>query len=276
MPRGGLATPAVVSLLFTDVCPPLVHGVGGHELEEHLDAARLDASVSSSEIRHDLGRSAITPAPYVEHKLALSPDADSVQARFRPSVRRNIQIARRAGLVFRWAEEERDLTEKYYELHLATRRRLGLPVQPHRFFCQLWQRMIDNKLGHVCLVHAGSKAIAGALFLRWKQTLMYKFGASDARFWSLRANNLLFAETITWVCENGVEHFHFGRGELEATSLHCFKLGRGAQQSSLRYTMLASATPRVTALPMFARNAFRHSPRWVTRAVGEALYRYTA
>ena len=171
-----------VSLPFTDVCPPLVHGVGGHELEGHLDAARLDVSVCSIEIRHDLGRSAITPAPYVEQKLALSPDADSVQARFRPSVRRNVQTGHRAGLVFRWAEEERDLTKKYYDLHLATRRRLGLPVQPHRFFRQLWQLMIDNKLGHVCLVHAGSKTIAGAVVLRWKQTPMYNFGASDARF----------------------------------------------------------------------------------------------
>jgi lipid II:glycine glycyltransferase (peptidoglycan interpeptide bridge formation enzyme) len=54
-------------------------------------------------------------------------------------VRRNIRRAQRAGVVVRPGNAEADVTEVFYRLHTRTRHRLGVPVQPLRYFRLLWE-----------------------------------------------------------------------------------------------------------------------------------------
>jgi CelD/BcsL family acetyltransferase involved in cellulose biosynthesis len=102
------------------------------------------------------------------------------------------------------------MAEAFYRLHVNTRRRLGLPVQSRRFFRLLWSRMIQPDLGRVLLVDVGTDTVAGAVFLTWNRTVVYKYGASDPRYWSVRPNNLLFWEAIKWACESRYERLSFG------------------------------------------------------------------
>jgi CelD/BcsL family acetyltransferase involved in cellulose biosynthesis len=243
-----------VSLPFTDACPPLT---GGSGVEFESLAAEIDSA---------------------RRAAALAADADQVAASFRPSVRRNIRAAQKGPAVVRVASSELDLTERFYGLHVDVRRRLGLPVQPRRFFRLLWSRMIQTGLGRVLLVDVGAETVAGAVFLTWNRSVVYKYGASQPRYWPLRPNNLLFWEAIQWACKSGYERLDFGRTDLTSTSLRRFKLGWATQELPLEYTFLGAAGPdaRRVEPPRIVRSAIRRSPRWVVRALGEILYRGAA
>jgi lipid II:glycine glycyltransferase (peptidoglycan interpeptide bridge formation enzyme) len=191
---------------------------------------------------------------------------------------RNIARAEREGVVVRRADARADLAEVFYDLHLRTRRRQGVPVQPHRFFRLLWDGLLEPGLGTLLLAYAGATPVAGAVFLAWNGTVVYKFGASDPAYWHLRPNNLLFWEAIRAACERGDHRFDFGRTELENAGLRAFKSGWGAREEPLVYTYAgrapAAGARGLLAAPLEA--AIRRAPLWVCRAVGQAAYRHAA
>jgi CelD/BcsL family acetyltransferase involved in cellulose biosynthesis len=268
-----------VSLPFTDQCAPLARGtVDWNSLVEDLDAARREAGVSSLEIRSSLeGRGMKAGQVGVTHTLRLESDPDALPPRFtRSSVRRQIKSAARDGVVIRREESSSALTDVFYRLHLQTRRRLGVPIQPRRYFELLWREVIEPGLGFVLLAYADEVPIAGAVFLAWNGTVSYKYGASDASSWRLHPNHLLMWTAIRWGCENGFQTFDFGRSDLAGTGLRQFKDSWGSQETSLVYTTLGDRIARPADSRMHAAVAtvVRRSPAWVCRAMGELLYKY--
>jgi CelD/BcsL family acetyltransferase involved in cellulose biosynthesis len=266
-----------ISLPFTDSCQPLASGDTLAVFASSLESARQAAGVTSYEVRAELPSAQIHQKAALLHVLPLTGDPEEIAQRFRASVRRNIRAAQRTDAVVRTASHERDLTERFYDLHVGVRRRLGLPVQPLRFFRLLWSRMIEPGLGRVLLVDVNGETVAGAVFLTWNGNIVYKYGASEPRYWPLRPNNLLFWEAIKSACENGFDRFDFGRTDLDSASLRQFKLGWGTDELPLQYSVLGEAgRPGGVAPPRIVRGAIRHSPRWVARALGEIFYRRAA
>ena len=264
-----------VSLPFTDICPPL--GAGTEAIFAELERVRLERGLGEIEVRSNLpGGSACSAPAAVTHTLRLDQDPDPVVRGFRASTRRNARAAERHGVVIRLGESERDLVETFYRLHVLTRRRFGLPVQPRRFFRLLWRRMVEPGLAFVLLAHHGSVPVAGAVFLCWNRTVTYKYGASDPLFWGLRPNDLLFSQAIRRACEEGYERFDFGRTELGNDSLRRFKLGWGSTESELAYTIVGGPERAVRNPPVVVRGLIRRAPTWVSRGLGELFYRRTA
>jgi CelD/BcsL family acetyltransferase involved in cellulose biosynthesis len=267
-----------VSLPFTDYCPPLgVTPESMRDLVVDLDRTRRAAGVSSFEVRGKLeGDKAHHRTTAVLHHLALHSDPAAVFLTFKRSNQRLIRQAERKGVVIERAEAMTDLTDVFYGLHLRTRHRLGVPVQPRRFFRLLWERFLDPGLGFLLLAHADNVTVAGAVFLAWNRTVSYKFGASDPDSWHLRANNLTMWRAIQWACDNGYDRFDFGRTDLNNHGLRSFKNGWGTKESALTYTRIAdkamAARAEATRAPL--AGLIRCSPTWVCRIIGEALYKY--
>jgi lipid II:glycine glycyltransferase (peptidoglycan interpeptide bridge formation enzyme) len=215
------------------------------------------------------------------HRTQLATDADAVFDRLhRSQVQRNVKRAGRDGIVVRRAETQSDLTNSFYELQLQTRRRLGMPMQPRRFFEALWSHLLEPGHGSLLLAYFGTKPVAGAVFLTGSETMTYKYGASDASSWRLRPNHLLFWTAMRTACDAGYGWFDFGRSDLEDRGLREFKGGWGAVEEDLVYTKLPdpeseSASAAARALPAM-RAVIRRSPGWVSRLSGELLYRYAA
>jgi CelD/BcsL family acetyltransferase involved in cellulose biosynthesis len=270
-----------VSLPFTDRCPPLaVDEVTAARLAVLANQARDRASVTRLEVHANLSRSdGHRRQRGVLHLLSLSRDPELTFQRFsRSQVRRNIRKAERAGLALRRADKREDLTESFYRLHLRTRRRLGVPVQPRRFFDFLWRRVIARGGGFVLLASSAGLPVAGAVFLTAARTIVYKFGASEPSSWALRPNNLIFWDAIRWSCENGFATFDFGRSDFDDQGLRNFKNAWGAVEEPLVYTTLGReprrvGTPSGTSL---LAPVIRKGPLWLCRAIGEAAYRYAA
>jgi CelD/BcsL family acetyltransferase involved in cellulose biosynthesis len=266
------------SLPFTDFCPP----IAADKLTDALLQARIDHGIASIDVRAPLdGEGVGRRLDGLRHVLALSPDPSAVLATFGKSrVRQVIRKAETSGqLAIRVAQDVSDLADVYYRLHLDTRRRLGVPVQPRRFFRLLWERMLEPGLGFALLAYAGTTPVAGAVFLEWKGSVIYKFGAMRREFQQLRPSHLLLWTAIRAACERGNTTFDFGRTDLGAESLRQFKLGWGTVEEPLVYSTLgANVEGRVGSGRIGDTLALmiRRSPSWVCRATGELFYRYAA
>jgi GNAT acetyltransferase-like protein len=268
-----------VSLPFTDSCPPIATDVS--RLSVALDGLRRELGLSSIEVRDRLEGPDVHQDPTaVTHTLDLSGGAESVFAGFHKSqVQRSIRKAEKSELELRRAASERELTHDYYGLHLQTRRRQGVPIQPRRFFRLLWQRMIAPGLGYVSLAYLDDVPVGGAVFLSWNGAVIYKYGASDPKFLKLRPNHLIFWDAIRDACENGSHTFDFGRTDLENRGLREFKSGWGATEEPLVYSTISDEAPRPSSrsrLGGVSRGVIRHSPSFVCRGLGELFYKYAA
>jgi CelD/BcsL family acetyltransferase involved in cellulose biosynthesis len=246
--RGLLGGRRWISLPFTDYCAPLVGRDTGlaARLEAEIDSARRDAGVDSLEVRGSSASDRAVDLPSgLRHTLPLDADPEITFGRLRPSVRNKIRSAGKQQLTVARAAHEDDLTRTFYGLHTATRRRLGVPVQPRRYFALLWRRFLEAGLGFVLVARASAKPIAAGVFLAWNSTIIYKYGASDAAYWRLRPNNAILWHAISWGCENGYSTFDFGRTESGNHGLREFKRGWGTEEAWLTFRPLAPSVLRV-------------------------------
>src|SRR5690349_882730 len=257
--------PKWLSLPYTDYCPPLVsERLREEQLVAALQVASCAAGVRRVEIRAPIAGGSAAGPTALRHVLTLSHNPVEVYAGFhRSQVQRNIRRAEREGLTVRRATRPHDLVDTFYQLHLRTRRRQGVPVQPRRFFRLLWESAISTGLGSVLIVEASAQPIAAAVFLAWNGTVIFKFGASDASAWSLRPNHVLFWHAIRTACEQGCRWFDFGRTNMGQEGLRNFKLSWGAVEEPLVYGTLGGKPGSAPADGMAARMlgpVIRHGP----------------
>jgi CelD/BcsL family acetyltransferase involved in cellulose biosynthesis len=272
-----------VSLPFTDYCPPLaVTPAAEARLGVALDAARLAAGAARAEVRAPMAGALPFEHAGYRHVLNLDADPSAVFARFhRSQVQRSIRRAEASGLVIRTGEPDHDLLEDFHRLHLDTRRRLGVPIQPRRFFALLRERVLGTGSGWIVTAELNGRAVAAALFLAANGTVVYKFGASESRAWNLRPNHLVFWHVIREACVAGYRRLDFGRTDAATEGLRAFKRSWGADEETLIYHAFGTGADAVEPhAPSMAQRALagviRRSPAWVCRWSGELFYRFVA
>lgn len=270
----------LVALPFSDLCPPLVASGAPHGAAAAL-ARALEAFGQLRRLPLEVrGTGQVLPvAPSGErfhhHVLTLEADAEAVQRRFaKAQAMRGVRRARREGLRAE-LRTDRHALAGFYRLHVATRRRLGVPTQPRRFILGLAE-LFDQGLGFVLCVRGGDRLMAAAVFLTSHDVLTYKYGASDARFLAARPNNLLFMEAIRWGCDHEFRSLDFGRTHWGQEGLRAFKLAWGSEERELRYRYLGGPLPRARDARVASTLAavIRRSPPVASRLIGEVLYRH--
>ncbi|MDQ3399568.1 MAG: GNAT family N-acetyltransferase, partial [Chloroflexota bacterium] len=205
-----------IALPFSDHCPPLFRDgrrpdIGAALLAE-LRARRLDRI----ELRGEVPASgAVATQPRgVRHVLPLTPGPTTLFADMSRMHRRGIKRARAVGVRVLDTTAGRGL-DHFVRLHVATRQRLGVPAQPRRFFELLRERVLARGGGFVLTAFIADVPVASGVFLSSGRALLFKFGASDSRYWDSRANHLLAWTAITRACEAGFSAFDLGRSDYE-------------------------------------------------------------
>jgi CelD/BcsL family acetyltransferase involved in cellulose biosynthesis len=266
------------SLPFTDTCPPLADDGDVDALVAALDSYRMERGARCARIHAEVGALRVAhQSRGVIHTLALSRDADAVRRTFnRSQVQRNIARSEQERVSVERVCGREDIVETFYALHVRTRRRQGVPVQPRRFFEAIWRLIIAPGLGFVSIARVGGQAIAAAVFFSWNGTLTYKFGASDPAGWQHRPNHAIFWHAIRWGCEQGYTVLDFGRTDADNPSLRAFKSGWGTVERELVYSSLGAPPSGSGSRGRLLAPLIRHSPPIVCKALGGALYRYAA
>ncbi len=268
------------ALPFTDVCDPLAGDAA--EFAQMFSAVVAHAArVGWDTIDLRGGRGFLDGQPraaqFLVHTLPLGPDEDEVARAFRPATRRNVRRSERGPLQVERLTSRAAVAD-YYRLHCGTRRQHGLPPQPWRFFENVQRHVLARGRGFVVLASAAGRAVAGAVFFHFGDTLVYKFGASDRRFHALRPNQRVMWEAIRWGCRNGMRRLDMGRTDPGDPGLLQYKTGWGAQGEPVayyRYDVRRRAF-RASAPVRSSFRLFRLLPAGLLRVTGRLLYRHMA
>ena len=226
-----------VCLPFSDLCEPLffepdVVGLVRDQLLSFAEQRRWH----HIEIRggRSLRLAAGPTSTFYGHTLVLSSDCAQMFRRFASSARRAIRKADHSE-VNAVVVRNREAVGHFYQLHVETRRRHGLPPQSASFFRNIYEHIVKPGVGFIVLAQRRSRTIAAAIFFRFGNNAIYKYGASDKRFQEFRANNLVMWHGIQFLARIGVEKLHFGRTECDNDGLRRFKLSWDTQEEIINY-----------------------------------------
>jgi CelD/BcsL family acetyltransferase involved in cellulose biosynthesis len=270
-----------VSLPFSDFCTPLYRDPTAlNALVEYLVCQERQQAIPRVEIHAGIpgGDGVFHAASFVWSRVRLNASADAMLKTFdKTRVREPIRAAARRGVDVRQCTSKSGLYT-FYDMLADTHQRLGVPVQPKRFFSLVWDRLIEKGLGFLLLAYKDSAPIAGTLYLHHGEMLTAKYNASLLEFWGLRPNHLVYWSGIRWGCENGYRYFDFGRTAVDNQHLRDFKQGWGAEEEPLPYTTISGREPNVPSRRSreIISVVIRRSPLFVCRALGEMLYGHYA
>jgi hypothetical protein len=267
-----------VSIPFSDSCAPLLHhGDAADKVLEELSALARRRKWKYLEMRGPLGWQASRP-PSVEflgHALGLNGGPEALFAGIASSGRRAIRKAERSGVTTQIGTSH-DAMVSFYELHVQTRKRHGVPPQPWSFFLNIREEILRNGAGFIVLGFKDSRPVAGAVFFHFAQKAVYKFGASIDDHPEIRANNLVMWEAIKYLSETGFQELDFGRTSCANEGLRRFKLGWGAQERRLSYFKLEPTAGQwmggADSATGFHNTFFRQLPLAVNRIAGTLIY----
>ena len=273
-----------ISLPFTDFCPILYKDleIFNNSLEKLLLLGR-DRKWRYLELRP--GDAVLQHSPsqiFFSHKLNLSKGVEYLFSKLRSSNRRNIRKAIKSGVEIIFSKDEWAV-ESFYHLNCVTRKRHGLPPQPLQFFKNIFKFLIEKEdRGIVVLAKHENEIVGGAIYFYFKDTAIYKYGASLIKKQHLRANNLIMWEAIKFFAENGFLKFHFGRTESNNKGLLQFKRGWGVKELPLNYYKYdfekKQFQPEQSNDVIFsvANRLFSKMPIGALRILGELLYKHVA
>jgi CelD/BcsL family acetyltransferase involved in cellulose biosynthesis len=266
--RSRITGSRLVSLPFSDHCQPLS---APEELLRALPEICDREKLKYVELRPlaPLQASPFSPSKhYYFHSLDLRPSLEDIFHRFHANcIRRKIRRARREGLALDAGRSD-VLLDEFYNLQVITRRRQGLPPQPKQWFKNLLDAMDGDAVIRVARYQG--RAISAILTLRHKQTIVYKYGCSDASFNNRGGTQLLLWKAIEEAKAEGMQFMDLGRCDIEAEGLAIFKERWGAKREESAYF-------RYPARPSgrdLGSSVFSVLPKTVLILIGRLLYRH--
>ncbi len=217
---------------------------------------------------------------YCLHQIDLRPDLDTLFGNcHKNSTQRKIRRAEREGLTYKEGRSEL-LLNSFYRLLLLTRRRHLVLPQPKKWF----QNLIEcfGEALKIRVAFQAKRPIAAILTLRYKDTLVYKYGCSDAQFHRLGGVHLLFWKSIQEAKQDGLFVFDLGRSECENAGLIRFKDRWGTTRSGVTYVRLHDSVQSKGAfLPagndlkeQTAKRVLPYLPDGIVRVAANVIYRH--
>lgn len=285
--RSWLTGKRVVSLPFSDHCEILADTAAeAAELLDGLSQEVRSAQAAYLELRPIDAPAAVTESltgagQFFFHRVDLTPAIDQLRASFHKNcVQRRIRHAERSGLVCERGNSE-TLLQTFFQLLVQTRRRHHAPPQPRS-----WFRNLVTAFGSRLTIHTASyqgTAVAALMTLEHRDTVTYKYGASDARHHNLAAMPLLFWRVIQDARARGFRLLDLGRTDLKNQGLNEFKNHWAATSSTLTYYRELNPETAAASRPaqsssgwrsQFATSFFARLPEPLFRATGSLLYRH--
>jgi CelD/BcsL family acetyltransferase involved in cellulose biosynthesis len=276
----------LVSLPFSDHCEWLV--ASDQRDDERAICGALETAITAEGWRYLeirplrpvstpiwLSRSTVR---YTFHVLDLGPDIESIFANFhRNSIQRKIRRAEREALEYREGVSD-GLLNDFYRLFRMTRARHRLPAPPRRWFQNLIRECADGI--KVRVAYVSGRAVAAMITVRYKDTMMYKYGCSDTRFHRLGSMHLLFWNAIQEAKKADLKWFDFGRTDAGQQGLITFKGRWGAAETVLDYSRYSAGLSSTQVFDMYAGNWKARATQWalsqlpspLLSRIGVALY----
>jgi hypothetical protein len=277
----------VVSEPFSTIATPLV------SVDEHIPVL-LSAALalckrnrcSRLEIRSMRSYASLLPEGFSEvsrfrhHVIDLSQPIEAIFKKLdRSCVRQRITRAESNNIIIQKGSTQSDLRD-FFNLYLITRRRVGRPAQPFRFFRAIWDQCYTQGLCELLFACKDGKRLAGLLLLKYKTRISAEWAASDDAFKHMSPNQFVFWQAIKDAREKGFLIFDFGRTAPSNKGLMDFKNRWGAAESGM-FEIFYPAQQfenAETDESSFAKRAMSKicqiAPDFLQEPLGSAIYRH--
>jgi hypothetical protein len=271
----GLFSTRLVSLPFSDCGEPLAV-----DDESRADLLRLLAAsnqAASIEIRGATGPEPWKNVDCFQHwTLDLQRPFAEISRGFSRTVRSGIKRGLKDDVQIERGSDATFLS-RFFDLQLETRRRLGVPPQPFKFFATVHQKFGGDF--EAWFARIDGRDHAGLILLRSGDQLCYKWGARIENGHP-GANHLLVTRMIE-AHTGSARSIDFGRCDMRNQGLVRSKAELGCVARPLPYAFFPAAPRNISSEVLsgpakILSTVWKRLPLSVTRVIGEALYRYMA
>ena len=281
--RSWLTGVRMVSLPFSDHCEPLFDS--SEQLQfvmkylqadlQHRNWKYIELRPANESVRSDVHRFGYQPCEqYCLHRMDLRPSLDDIfRSLHKDSAQRRIRHAKTSGVVCECGRSSKLLSD-FYDLLVLTRGRHHLPPQPILWFRNLIVSMNDAL--EIRVAYKEQVPIAAILTLRFRDTVYYKYGCSNAEFKHLGGMPYLLWHAIEDSKRAGALEFDLGRSDRDNPSLIAFKNHWARVPLDLVYWAYPGL-PLASGWKMsVAKRLFTCMPDCLLAATGRVFYRHIA
>ena len=194
------------------------------------------------------------------HMLKVHSDYNRIWRAYDKRVRGAIRKASRTGVTVYETNSINDL-ESFYEIHLATQKRLRDTPKP----LPLLKSLLRSNISQLAIAKYSGLIIAGLLYLNFNRTVTLWVGASVPKFWEYRPNNALVDHIIKWACEGDYWWVDFGASPSDNSGVTAFKEAFQAQRSNFASYIKIHA-PIKRAMWEKSEPALRQLNMWVQQS----------
>ena len=219
------------------------------------------------------------PERYIHHLLRIDRPADDLfHALDKSNIQRAIGKANRCGLVLRQCDS-REEVEPFIRLYSQMRREKGLLPQPGRFFRALWDILGQEKRIEIHYADYNGQPISAIMLLKYKDTVVYEYGATEAGYHRLSPSPFLLWQAILHASGEGYRIFDFGRTDISERGLVQFKDRWGARQMKLPYyemphSAAVNSLRRARMAKALMAFAMRALPPSLCKAASSLMYKH--
>lgn len=182
-----------------------------------------------------------------------------------------IRQAQDGGMVCEDAATDADT---WYDLHLRTQQRLGLPPFPIRFFQELLGTLVPCGAAQLLVARRGGEALAATILLRHRTDVIYGYAASTSEGQRQYAGDFLLFSALQAAITEGRDIFDMGSDSPSQNGLLFFKKRWCAVQAPIPTYILGDEASAITdsssSRYRLLRKGFEYLPRPVLRLAGRA------
>ena len=287
---GGL--PRLVSQPFNEYGGPLVNGSLTPEADVDLGrlllSAARDEGCKCVEIRGGVGWQSAEDVTGVLKKplyrygeLPLGDPEELWRKCLTHEARKGVNQARKAGLEFIIRCGPEAVQMPFYNLYLASMKRLGVPPHPLRFFECLSQALGGRLVSAWVFSH--NQPVAVLLGGVSGQRLQAWITASEVNQWSARPNDLAHWELIRWAALQKLRVFDFGSARyagqiqfkkkwgVDFREYSCYLIGQTGARSNFGVPSVDSSGRWMITMSQVWRTCV---PLWATSWLGRPIRKY--
>jgi len=276
----------LVSIPFATLCDPLVTAREDmdlllnalYELAGEVGAAAIEIKTCAG-AETLAGRSLRQVNRFMHHCLKLDRPVETLKSNFHRSVRYCLKRSEKIGLITRNGDQRQDL-RIFYDAYVSTRKRLGLPPQPYRFFECLRREFGPSGRLRILFAQHGRKDIASMLLLQFGRRVLWEAIGEYQGSRTLNVAHFLVWQAIQQSCTDGYSVFDFGRTSTENQGLMDFKRRWGTQVTDLpEFHSKRQVHPFMnngvrTRAYTITRAITRRLPEKAVALIGELCYRH--
>lgn len=178
------------------------------------------------------------------HILDLCSDVDKVWYKLeKKSARWATTKSKSLGVEASSTNNIEDLKE-FYEINALTKRDLGVPCHPWKFFKNMFELL--NNYVTLYVAKYNNEIIAGGIIESFKDNVLYGYGAAHPDYLKFHPYNAFIWKSIEDACINGYTYFDFGRTSYDNKGLFDFKKRWGTTEKKLYYSYYPANPEKLT------------------------------